>query len=147
MIKEIINSIKHYPVIKQQCELLEIEIKNANEENKNLDNRIRLKDMQIKEMHQKYLKLEDKRRKNASKAGGLQTSLNRMCKQNEELLNTVDELTDKLNDSTNKIDDARKMIQSLNKEIRRLKRKPALTMENLRKYERTRKSPKNQMDI
>lgn len=147
MIKEFINAIKNYPVLKEQYELLEVELLNANEENKNLDNRVRLKDLQIKEMHKKYLELEDKRRKNASKAGGLQTSLNRMYKQNEELLNTVDELTDRLNDSTNKIDEAREMIQSLNKEIRRLKRKPALTMENLRKYERTRKSPRNEIDI
>lgn len=147
MIKEFINAIKNYPVLKEQYELLEVELINANEENKNLDNRVRLKDLQIKEMHKKYLELEDKRRKNASKAGGLQTSLNRMYKQNEELLNTVDELTDRLNDSTNKIDEAREMIQSLNKEIRRLKRKPALTMENLRKYERTRKSPRNEIDI
>lgn len=147
MIKEFINAIKNYPVLKEQYELLEVELLNANEENKNLDNRVRLKDLQIKEMHKKYLELEDKRRKNASKAGGLQTSLNRMYKQNEELLNAVDELTDRLNDSTNKIDEAREMIQSLNKEIRRLKRKPALTMENLRKYERTRKSPRNEIDI
>lgn len=147
MIKEFINAIKYYPALKEQCELLEIELRNANEENIILDNRVNLKDSQIKEMHQKYLELEDKRRKNASKAGGLQTSLNRMYKQNEELLNTVDELTDRLNDSTNKINEAREMIQSLNKEIRRLKRKPALTMENLRKYERTRKSPRNEVDI
>lgn len=147
MIKEIINSIKYYPVLKEKYKILKSELSNANEENKILDNRVKLKDLQIKEMHQKYLELEDKRRKNASKAGGLQTSLNRMYKQNEELLNTVDELTERLNDSTNKIDEAREMIQSLNKEIRRLKRKPALTMENLRKYERTRKSPRNEIDI
>ena len=73
MIKEFINAIKNYPVLKEQYELLEVELLNANEENKNLDNRVRLKDLQIKEMHKKYLEIEDKRRKNTSKAGGLQT--------------------------------------------------------------------------
>jgi len=138
MIKEMYHAIKDYPILKEKYEKLEVDLLRLNNEKECLNNQIKLKDNQIKKIHDKYLETEEKRRNNASKAGGLQTSLNKSYKEKKELSNMVNELTDRLNE-------ARNLIQSLNKEIRRLKTKPDLTMENLRKYERTRKSPRKEI--
>lgn len=141
MIKEMYHAIKGYPILKEKYEKLEVDLLRMNNEKKCLDNQIKLKDNQIKKIHMKYLETEENRRKSASKAGGLQTSLNRANKEIKLLTETIDKLKESLNVSNKNIDDARILIQSLNKEIRRLKKKPDLTMENLLKYERTRRSP------
>lgn len=106
-------------------------------ENTLLKEKIVLRDNRIKNLLSKIEVTESRRRKNASAIGGF---VNR----NHKLNKKIEEYEDLLKKSYINLEEARNIIISQNKEIQRLKRKPKLTIENLRKWDKSGKSPREE---
>lgn len=146
-IKECLHAIKNYDYVvaelgiaKEKIETLEKfndskqqTIYRLMKESSDNENLFVLKLKEKEKLIKKLKETEEKRRAAAGKAGGLTTKVNSLEKEKivyKQMLNSKDK----------DLEQAASIIKNLNNKIKSLKNKP--TMEELRYYERTRKSPK-----
>lgn len=136
-IRHTLDAIREYDsVTEKYFTSLEI-IDKISRENTLLNEKVILRDNQIKKLNLKLTETESRRRKNASAIGGF-------VKKNHLLTEKLKEYDNLLKDAYINLANARNIIVSQNNEIQKLKRKPKLTIENLRKWDRTGKSPRNE---